>query len=72
MRRELCELLANLVERESYALRKYNECDSPQHFSGKVPLSRPFALRPDETTLLVEPKRRSRDSAPSSDLSDTE
>jgi hypothetical protein len=70
MRWQFSELLTNLVERQPDALGEHDEGDSPKDLAREVSLSRPFALRPDESTLFIEPKRRGRDSAPSSDLSD--
>jgi hypothetical protein len=57
MRRQLCELGADLIEREANALCEDDECDSSQNRSRIPALAAAGSLGRDEPAVLIKTER---------------
>src|SRR5262249_41525456 len=72
IRRQLCELGADLVERQAEALGEDDEGDPSQHPARVATVAPTLASRPDQAPVLVEAERRGRDAPPSRNLAECE
>src|SRR4029079_96539 len=70
VRRELGQLVSDLVEGHAEALGEDDERDPAQHGAWIAPMPGARALRGDETALLVEPQRGRGDAAATGDFAD--
>ena len=68
--RQLGQLDADLVERQTHALREHDESDPPQYLPLIAAMARARSLGGDHAALLVEAKRRSLHAAAARDLVD--
>src|ERR687891_454539 len=72
LRRQLCEVRADLIERQPHPLGEDDERDAPEPRPRVAPVTRAGPFGCDQAPLLVEAQRRCRHAAAPCDLADRE